>query len=1059
MSTVQVPNIRLASDVPMTITLSDNGVAVDWSSVSELTVLLYFRGPSVFGGRCAIELDGTDLRAVYSADKPQFLGVADVVINCKYQGLEKTFDKAAVNFVDSTAIATGTVEVTSDTVPVDIAVEDVDTSLLDMAIHAAIEAADRAEAAAEAAEHMIDIHTGPEGKSAYEVAVEEGYTGTEEEWLASLKGDLGETPDISIGTVTTVEPGTPAAATITGTPENPVLNLSIPKGLVGSTPNITVGTVSTGEPGTPVVVTITGTAEAPVLNVTIPKGIQGNTGSSVDYPYELVNNRTTDDATKGLSAAEGYRLGQDLDQLGQKVDGLALGKFYGFFVSTDTLPSGDDAGYAYVGASSPFAIYVFKDGEWSNSGSVYGPAEGNGEDIDTNANGKLQFANRPNADGMGYVILRKDKTFSEQITQSNTTYEIRYDFDLGGASVAIPENCVLKFDGGMLSNAIITGNNTIIDASIVQIFGEGISLLGGWNEREGYPEWFGAKADGTTDDSAPIQKALDYFSKIYFPAKTYAILQVFPRSNSTIIFSAGCNIVAAGPLTDTSGGVLAQRMIDLRDVENVSIFGNNATIDMRRTDYPEEESGESRHCVSINGCHNVVICDLSANNSFGDGFCLGFPMSYNNENISLVRCKADNNRRQGLSIVDGENVFVESCLFTNTNGALPSAGIDIEPNYDSLAYHINNIHINNCECSGNLTGLLIAASLNISDDYNNRDVNIFVDNFVAHDNPTAISLQNDTLAEAQGGIFINNVVASGAKFLGVGQWGNHPEFVTTIENSTFVKNRTAELQVNNSIIGFRHERSATVPYIGDVSVNGLKVSAKDGVEFGWLVYLNPQTSLPLKNVNLIVDITGVSNVGTWNEYTPLFAATQYSTYDNVKFITTPSYKITTLTKYALPIIDRVLFDGSIQIDLTDKFASMPGHEIKIERYTAPGAMGNGTCIFTISDTTKIFNSRGQQLSELYLADPGGLIVGGRTNLNGEYIKFIARPNGWWIKEISSGFENIGIVKMNPSPRVGTSAQRPNVAHCTGIPYFDTTLGKMIVSNGTAWVNMDGTALA
>jgi len=304
----------------MTITLSDNGVAVDWSSVSELTVLLYFRGPSVFGGRCAIELDGTDLRAVYRADKPQFLGVADVVINCKYQGLEKTFDKAAVNFVDSTAIATGTVEVTSDTVPVDITVEDVDTSLLDMAIHAAIEAAERAEAAAEAAEHMIDIHTGPEGKSAYEVAVEEGYTGTEEEWLASLKGDLGETPDISIGTVTTVEPGTPAAATITGTPENPVLNLSIPKGLVGSTPNITVGTVSTGEPGTPVVVTITGTAEAPVLNVTIPQGIQGNTGSSVDYPYELVNNRTTNDPTKGLSAAEGYRLGQDLDQLGQNVD-------------------------------------------------------------------------------------------------------------------------------------------------------------------------------------------------------------------------------------------------------------------------------------------------------------------------------------------------------------------------------------------------------------------------------------------------------------------------------------------------------------------------------------------------------------------------------------------------------------------------------------------------------------------------------------------------------------------------------------------------------------------
>ena len=32
---------------------------------------------------------------------------------------------------------------------------------------------------------------GPEGKSAYEIAVEEGYIGTEEEWLASLVGPQG----------------------------------------------------------------------------------------------------------------------------------------------------------------------------------------------------------------------------------------------------------------------------------------------------------------------------------------------------------------------------------------------------------------------------------------------------------------------------------------------------------------------------------------------------------------------------------------------------------------------------------------------------------------------------------------------------------------------------------------------------------------------------------------------------------------------------------------------------------------------------------------------------
>ena len=33
---------------------------------------------------------------------------------------------------------------------------------------------------------------GADGKSAYEIAVEEGYSGTEEEWIASLKGEDGE---------------------------------------------------------------------------------------------------------------------------------------------------------------------------------------------------------------------------------------------------------------------------------------------------------------------------------------------------------------------------------------------------------------------------------------------------------------------------------------------------------------------------------------------------------------------------------------------------------------------------------------------------------------------------------------------------------------------------------------------------------------------------------------------------------------------------------------------------------------------------------------------------
>ena len=77
---------------------------------------------------------------------------------------------------------------------------------------------------------------------------------------AGPKGDPGATPNLTIGTVTT---GTDAAATITGTAEAPVLNLTLPKGekgdkgdpgssgsggssAGGGTTDLTIGTVTSG---------------------------------------------------------------------------------------------------------------------------------------------------------------------------------------------------------------------------------------------------------------------------------------------------------------------------------------------------------------------------------------------------------------------------------------------------------------------------------------------------------------------------------------------------------------------------------------------------------------------------------------------------------------------------------------------------------------------------------------------------------------------------------------------------------------------------------------------
>ena len=65
--------------------------------------------------------------------------------------------------------------------------------------------------------------------------------------------------------------------------------------------------------------------------------------------------------------------------------------------------------------------------------------------------------------GKGYKILRKNIVdgnnilTQDMINEPNTIYEIRYDFDLNGQEIIVPDNCVLKFEGGYLSNGTLLG--------------------------------------------------------------------------------------------------------------------------------------------------------------------------------------------------------------------------------------------------------------------------------------------------------------------------------------------------------------------------------------------------------------------------------------------------------------------------------------------------------------------------------------------------------------------------------------------------------------------------
>lgn len=117
-----------------------------------------------------------------------------------------------------------------------------------------------------------------------------------------------------------------------------------------------------------------------------------------------------------------------------------------------------------------------------------------------------------NFSGLGKVILRKNIKVvdgkpknvlsQDMINKENIIYEIRYDFDLNGEEVTIPEGCVLDFQGGKIVNGTINldftkilPNGCIIDdyitANITGSYAKGQCLF---DAKLSKPKWWNGTA-------------------------------------------------------------------------------------------------------------------------------------------------------------------------------------------------------------------------------------------------------------------------------------------------------------------------------------------------------------------------------------------------------------------------------------------------------------------------------------------------------------------------------------------------------------------------------------
>ena len=140
----------------------------------------------------------------------------------------------------------------------------------------------------------IEVESTVTGEPGTQASVENvGTTGAAKLRFTIPRGNTGQngvTPTLSAGNVETLEPGQPATASVTGDGPAYQINLGIPRGQTGAqgtpgqngedgqTPTISVGTVTTLDPGQDATAEITGETPNLTLNLSIPEGPPGQDG-------------------------------------------------------------------------------------------------------------------------------------------------------------------------------------------------------------------------------------------------------------------------------------------------------------------------------------------------------------------------------------------------------------------------------------------------------------------------------------------------------------------------------------------------------------------------------------------------------------------------------------------------------------------------------------------------------------------------------------------------------------------------------------------------------------
>jgi hypothetical protein len=281
---------------------------------------------------------------------------------------------------------------------------------------------------------------------------------------------------------------------------------------------------------------------------------------------------------------------------------------------------------------------------------------------------------------------------------------------------------------------------------------------------------YGFVADGATDDVVKMNQFLTDALAAGAVAtlqkgKTYAV-------GGGVIVPSGSRFNLNGATIKQLGvGVIDLRVVYIDGVTDVEIWGG--TIDGNKGAYAAV--AEQRHALMVRNSSFIKIHDMKLYNAKGDGLYIGDNIAGGSTDVFGERVVCDSNWRNGMSISAGSGMRFVDCIFSNTAGTAPQAGVDIEPNINSVV--CENIRFVNCGFNNNANGAGFQVSLQAIPTA--RQAGIYLYGCVSKGNAKGAWIHDATeLSWIGGGIELNTGIGvhfaagygtlnKGVKFIGV----------------------------------------------------------------------------------------------------------------------------------------------------------------------------------------------------------------------------------------------------------------------------------------------------